>query len=311
MPRLEGALSEPQPKVFAVRRAETLWRSDKRGILKTAAVGAAASVVGGCSPSRDKNPKDKDPVPPVVPPFSIGGVTYSLIKLPDYNAKIPSSGKGAVVIAFVGSDYYLREFGPNGTMTVNYHESKVKDKTALGDLKQVVQSVVTEGGAAPAKQQEIADLFQASVRPSANAAERKRMQGSEAKAEPAGRRMQGAVSSGNVSGRRMQGAEGRADVPGVQRDLGTLNINQNDYNDAKIVETYTDGYTKISHAGGSAVVRTDALPEVVQMQLPHPIANPSPKPSAIPSTTTRSTTVPSSSSPPSTRSSGGHYWRPN
>jgi hypothetical protein len=109
----------------------------------------------------------------------------------------------------------------------------------------------------------------------------------------------------------------------AQRNLGVVVINGQKYSDARTVETYTDGHTKVEHAGGTMVVRTDALPEIVRMQLSIPIANPTPMPSAIPQRESSTTTVvvptePVRPAPPKPtpvpsppRTTTYHYWRPN
>jgi hypothetical protein len=301
----------PEPQVQAVKRDDTVWRMDKREVLKTAVVGTVAAVIGGCSSS-----KDDDDLPDAVPPFSVGGTTYRLIELPSYNAKLPAKGKNLAVVAFKDSDFYFRSFDARGKQEFFDHESKVQDQAALGELKKVVQSVTANRIVQPTEQDQIAELFTATTRPAGSTGGR-RMQGSQTEAERPGRRMQGSSSTGAVSVRRMQGAEGRLEGSSAQRNLGTLKVNEVSYEESKIVETYTDGYTKVAHSGGEVVVRTDALPEIVRMQLPHAIVNPSPKPSAVPSTgsTTSSSgsssRSSSSSSGGSYRSSGGHYWRPN
>jgi hypothetical protein len=130
-----------------------------------------------------------------------------------------------------------------------------------------------------------------------------------------GRRMQGSTPVGTTSGRRMQGAEGRPEAE-VRRPLGTLIVNNERYDNAQIVDTYTDGYTRLSHLRGEVVVRTDSLPELVRLQTPMAIANPGGIPSAIPRTETTTTVVPAPAPAPApkpapSRSYTSHYWRPN
>ncbi|MCC6155359.1 MAG: hypothetical protein IT367_16440 [Candidatus Hydrogenedentes bacterium] len=324
-----------EPEVFAVRRDGELWRLSKREVLLGAAMGAVTTVAAGCTPGSDDEKSDDNDGPPdtppdgppggsdAAPPFAVGGVTYQIVRLDSYNDTLISSGKNLTVIAFINSDFYFRHFDSKGRRAVNIHESKAEDKVALGKLKQLVQTVSEKASVEPAEQTEIADLFAETtqrVRPGGG----RRMQGTEAKPVRVGRRMQGSMSSGSVFGRRLQGAEGRIEAQGETRNLGALKVNNRIYEDSRIVETYSDGYTKVAHSGGEVVVRSDALPEIVQLQLPHPIPNPNPLPTAIPRTATvpKTVTAPTPTPKPKPpRSSGGsgstsgtyggHYWRPN
>lgn len=290
----DASTTPDEPQVLAVKRDEQVWRMGKREFLKRAVLGAVAGAAA-CKTDKDDN---------AVPPFAIGGMTYRLIALPDYNAELPQTGTSLSVVGFVDADFYFRAFNPAGQLVVNLHESKATDPAALGDLKRLSQTVAARGSAEPAEQTRFAELFATTTGTGPRSG--RRMQGTTGEVGQAGRRMQGSASTGTITGRRMQGAEGRMEGSSAQRNLGTLRVNHERYNDARIVATYDDGYTKLTHADGEAVVRTDALPEIVRMQLPMAIGNPSPLPTAVP----RTEVVPAPSPPP--RSTyGGHYWRPN
>jgi hypothetical protein len=295
-----GADAEPQ--VLAVKRGHEVWRMDKREFLKRAVLGAVAGA-GACSgQDEDGDPESDD----AVPPFVVGGTTYRLIELKSYNAGLPFTGTNLAIVAFINGDFYFRSFDAEGTQRFNLHESQIPapEQAALGDLKRLAQSLALTGSAEPAEQTRFAELH--GVMTGKSTVTGRRMQGTAGEVEP-GRRMQGSASPGTVTGRRMQGAEGRPESPRVRRNLGTLRVNGERYNSATIVETYTDGYTKLSHADGEAVVRTDALPEIVRMQLPIAVPNPGVVPTAVPRTTVR----PAPSPPPRSSGGGGHYWRPN
>ncbi|HEV3040915.1 MAG TPA: hypothetical protein VHA33_24320 [Candidatus Angelobacter sp.] len=280
--------ANPKPHVFAIKRGASVW--SKREFLKTAASGIVTAAVIGCSPKNADNASafpSKDPNN-AIPPFVVGGTTYRLIDLKDYNGTLPPTGVNLGVVGYVQADFYFRYFNEQGRQAVNQHESKVGDKAALSGMKSLATSLAARGNAQPTEQSQFAELFSAiklDTEKSATSSGR-RMQGSNARVEARGRRMQGSAASGAISGRRMQGAEGRVEAGSPQRNLGTLTINGQRYENSRIVESYTDGYTRLAHADGVAVVRTDALPEVVQMQLPHPVANPSRRPTTVPKTTT-------------------------
>ena len=305
------ATPDAEPQVMAIKRQDEVWRIGKRTFLKSTVVGAFASVAAAC---RNDNP-DNDPIPP----FAIGGTTYRLMVLPDYNAKLPAAGRNLAVVASVKDDFYFRYFDDSGTMAVNQHESKVADKAALAEMKSLAQRVTAKRSADATEQSRFAELFATTTGTGKGSG--RRIQGTDARVDSAGRRVQGSMSSGTISGRRMQGAEGRPEARSEPRNLGTLVVNNEKYEDSKVAETYTDGYTRIVHAGGEAVIRTDALPEIVRMQLPLASTSPSPRPSAIP----RAVTVPAPAPAPPPQpepqpepqpsddagSYGGHYWRPN
>lgn len=316
--------------VLAVKRDGQVWRISKRSFFKSAVVGMAALAVPGCSdgtPKTDAENKKKDDDPPpvgadAVPPFQAGGVTYRVIKLADYNDRLPWAGKRVVVVAYLNSDLYFRSFDERGGIVANQHESRIADKASLAKMKSLVETVAARGRAEAAEQASFVDLF-SKVTSSATAkgteapTTGRRLQGSEGRAESSGRRLQGSTASGRVTGRRLQGAEGRLEGDSAQRNLGPLVVNGERYTDAKIVETYKDGYTQVAHSGGTIVVKTDSLPEIVRMQMSHPVANPSPRPTAIPAAprvesapVVTPAPVEPRPSPPST-SYGGHYWRPN
>jgi head-tail adaptor len=281
----------------------------KRAFLKIAATGAVAGATLSCSDQK-KDPNN------AIPPFAFGATTYRLIDLKDYNGALPPSGMNLAVVGYVQNDFYFRYFDEQGRLAVNQHESKVTDAATLSEMKVLASSLAAKGDAEPSEQSRFAQLFSA-VRSDAEksqASSGRRMQGSDARLGVRGRRMQRSAAGGTVSGKRMQGAEGRVEAGSPQRNLGTLLVNNERYTDSRIAETYADGYTKLAYAGGVVVVRTDALPEVVRLQLPHPIANPSPKPSAVPRTTT--TVVPAAPVAPAEPSrplerEPSHYWRPN
>lgn len=310
---------DDEPRIFAMKRRDDLWRMDKRAFLKSMALGTVAGVIG-CSESAEDIPDDdSDDSGDSIPPFDVGGISYRLIDLRDYNGTLPPSGRNLAVVAYVQSDFYFRYFDGEGNHAVNVHESNVSDQTAVGEIKSMTQTIAARGNASPSEQVRINKLFTA-VRNSATGTGEtvsgRRMQGTAAQTESGGRRMQGTIPSGPASGRRLQGAEGRAEAGRPPRILGTLRINDETYQESRIVATYTDGQTKLSHAGGEIVVRTDALPELVHMQLPQPIKNPSPRSTAVPTQTTTTTPVPtpvrpSNPSPAPRSSTTGHYWRPN
>jgi hypothetical protein len=319
-----GANSTDTPRVFAVKRNGDIARLSKRSFLKTAA-GAAAGVVAGCS---DKDKKDDEPPGGggFVAPFTVGGVTYSVMKLPDYNAALPPGARSAAIVGYVGSDFYFRAFNDRGEMVTNSHESRVADKASLAEMKELVTAAVKRGKVEAADQAKFAQVYgqvagSASATPTASTSSSgRRLQGSRGGAAEGGRRLQGSAGSGRVSGRRMQGAEGRPEGDLAQRNLGTVAINGQRYTNTRVVETYTDGYTKVAHAAGDMVVRTDALPEIVRMQLSIAVPNPKPMPSAIPRETTVVTPAPAPAvtAPPVTqpipstpRTYTYHYWRPN
>lgn len=300
--RTDEVPASSAPRVLAIKRNGSVWRMGKREFLKTAVWGAVAGATGACADRQDEEGDD------AIPPFLVGGITYRVIALRDYNAVLPQSGKNVSVVAYVDSDFYFRHFDGDGQLAVNLHESKVTDKAALGEMKQLTQFVAAKFSADPTEQARFAELFSATTGSgTSTTASGRRMQGSQAETQTAGRRMQGSASTGTVSGRRMQGAEGRVESTSPPRNLGTLRVNNQSYENATILETYTDGYTRVSHAGGAVVVRTDALPEMVQLQLPQAVANPNPVPSAVPKT---GVTRPAPSTPRRRRSTG-HYWRPN
>jgi hypothetical protein len=289
-----------EPQVLAIKRQGDVWRMSKREFLKTVAAGTVVGLAGtavGCAADDDDD---------AIPPFQSGGVTYRLIALLDYNATLPDSGTSLAVTAYVESDFYFRSFDQQGALAVNLHESRLADQATVGEIKDFAKTLAAKGSAEPAEQQRFAELFSTATSGTGTVSGR-RMQGSESRVERSGRRMQGSTPTSTVSGRRMQGAEGRPEAGSRPQNLGTLVVNNRWYKESHIIATYTDGYTRLSHAGGEAVVQTDALPEIVQMQLPQAVANPSPRPSTVPRTTTARPARPRS---PRRRSSG-HYWRPN
>ncbi|MCG8463162.1 MAG: hypothetical protein MI919_43320 [Holophagales bacterium] len=319
---------DEEPQVFAMKRGDDLWRMDKRAFLKSMALGTAAGAIG-CSTTDTGEAGDPDePGPPVgpdddgdggggndsIPPFDVEGISYRLIDLRDYNGTLPESGQNLAVIAYVQSDFFFRYFDAEGNQAVNVHESKVSDQTSVSEMKNLARSVTAARNAGAAEQARLAELF-GNVRSSATeaggAVSDRRMQGTRARSESGRRRMQGTIPGGSTSGRRLPGAEGRAEAGTAPRNLGTLRINGESYRESRIIATYKDGHTKLSHARGVIVVRTDALPEIVRMQLPQPVDNPSPRPTTIPAG--ESVTSPSAprEPPPTRRRSTGHYWRPN
>lgn len=306
------ATSDAEPQVMAIKRQDEVWRMGKRTFLKSTMVGAFASVAAACgldSPD-DENPDDQNPINEnphndPIPPFGIGGVTYRLIVLPDYNAELPAVGRNLAIVASVQDDFYFRSFDDQGEMAVNQHESKTSDQAALADMKSLAQTVTAKRSADTTEQARFAELFATTT--GTGKASGRRMQGTDARVDSGGRRVQGSRSSGTISGRRVQGAEGRLEARSEPRNLGTLVLDNQKYDDSKVAETYTDGYTRIVHAGGEAVIRTDALPEIVRMQLPQASTSPSRRPSAIP----RTATVPAESPSGYDRSYSTHYWRPN
>jgi hypothetical protein len=328
---MKNADDSDSPRVLAVKRDGHVSRMDKRSFLRVAAsvVGGASAGCASVAKPPDETPQQDDDPPGgagggnAIPPFQIGGTTYHVIKFADYNARLPTAKSRTAFVAFVNDDFYFRAVDDRGTVASNHHESRITDKATLAEMKSIVATVVKKGTAASEEQIQIASLFSkviasASVVPveTTPPSSGKRMQGSEGRPQSSGRRFQGSAASGQVAGRRLQGAEGRLEGDSAQRSLGVLVINGQRYSDTRITETYTDGYTKVVHAGGTIVVRTDALPEIVQMQLAIPIANPNPQPSAI--SEKGSTTVVTPAKPPEPtrprRGSGGggiHYWRPN
>lgn len=292
------AATPDKPHVLAVKRGEEVWRMGKREFLKRAVLGA---VAGGAACNSKKDDDD------TVPPFAIGGMTYRLIALPDYNAELPRTGASLSVVGFVDSDFYFRSFNAAGEMVVNLHESKATDVAALSDLKRLSQTVAARRSIEPAEQTRFAELFATTTGTGPRSG--RRTQETTGKVEQPGRRMQGSASSGTITGRRMQGAEGRPEVGSVERNLGTLRVNSERYHEVQIVATYTDGYTTLKHADGEAVVRTDALPEIVRMQLPIAVSNPRSRPTAVP--TAVPAPPPAPRPPPRSSGGGGHYWRPN
>ena len=314
--------ANPEPQVLAIKRDGSVWRMGKRAFLKTAAAATVAGATVGCS-----DPK-KDP-DNVIPPFVFGSTTYRLIDLKDYNGALPPSGTNLAVVAYVQSDFYFRYFDAQGQLAVNQHESNILERANIAQIKVLAASIAAKGEADPVEQTRFAVLF-SEVRADAAKSENssgRRMQGSDGRVKARGRRMQGSAGTGAVSGRRMQGAEGRVEAGSPQRNLGTLRINNEYYTDSRIEASYTDGYTKLAHTGGTVMVRTDALPEIVRLQLPHPIDNPSQRPSAVPHKAVVPEPSPPRPSPPprppprpkpSPSPGGGsggeytsHYWRPN
>jgi hypothetical protein len=307
------ATPDTEPQVIAIKRQDEVWRMGKRTFLKSTAVAAFASVAAACAgekknpPGANANPNpDNDPIPP----FGIGGMTYRLIALPDYNATLPAAGRNLAIVASVKDDFYFRAFDDQGTMAVNQHQSKAADQAALAEMKSLAQTVTAKRSADATEQARFAELFATTTGTVKGTG--RRIQATDARVDSTGRRVQGSASSGAISGRRIPGAEGRLEARGEPRNLGTLVVDNQRYEESKVAETYTDGYTRIVHTGGETVIRTDALPEIVQMQLPRASTSPSPRPSAIP----RTTVVPAPAPTPQTRPSdsyGGsyHYWRPN
>ncbi len=338
--RLEPTPDEPQ--VFAMKRRDDLWRMDKRAFLKSMVLGTAVGAFG-CS-TADKDNQDNqseegdDSIAALeedvqddqgqegeepIPPFDVGGISYQLIDLRDYNGTLPSSGRNLAVVAYVQSDFYFRYFDAEGNQAVNVHESNVPDQVSVGEIKSLAQTVAAKRSASANEQARISELFtnvRNSTTGAGDTASGRRMQGTRTQTGSGGRRMQGTIPGGPTSGRRLQGAEGRAEAGTPPRNLGTLRINGERYEESRVIATYSDGQTRISHAGGETVVRTEALPEIVQMQLPQPTQNPSPRAAAMPTQTTTTRPVsppvsppkrPSRPSSPPRRRSTGHYWRPN
>lgn len=307
-----------EDSVLAIKRDNLSAGMTKRSFLRAAMTGLAVSATAACSTPAKNDDQAPTPAPGNVgASFVVGGTTYEIVDLQDYNRVLPQTGANLAVVGYVGSDYFFRSFDADGSRTLNHHESKLQDRESLTEMKQLVATIVTTGRAEPTQQTQFAALFTkvaASTSTGSGGSSGKRLQSSEGSLSEQGRRMQGSAGSGQVSGRRMQGAEGRPERNVAEKDLGTVVVNGTPYHHARVTGTYTDGYSTVTHDGGTVVVRTDSLPEIVQMQLSVPVPNPAPRPAAIPVQPKVAPEPPPRSSGSrggGSRSYGSHYWRPN
>lgn len=308
--RRQDPEASTEPSVFAMKRDGVLQPIGKRSFLKAAAFAAVGTTVGCSNDDDDDNPEVGD----AVPPFDVGGVTYRLVILRDYNSQLPPSGTNLGVVGFVGDDFFFRRFDESGRLAVNLHESRVEDKTLLANLKGLSMVLREKGTAEAAEQTRFAALFSETTASTGSAGGGRRMQESAGSTKSGGRRMQGSTSQGSVSGQRMQGAEGRPAAGAKPRNVGTITVNGEQYENVTIVETYTDGYSRIEHSTGTVVVRTDALPEIAQMQAPIAVSQSSARPATMPAqprVTPRPRPAPAPSPTPPRGGGGSHYWRPN
>jgi hypothetical protein len=208
------------PEVYAIKRSGGLFTLHRRDAIRTM-VGVTGALVfstgcdsktpppsGAASPSAPANPRA----------FTSGTNQFCLVSLKDYNSSLPGTGTNLFVVGHVAEDFYFREFGPSGEMTLNAHETRMDAVSSdLFLLKALVRDVERRGRFEAAEQEQFAELVSAVVsqgqRPSPSSG--RRMQGSETTTTSPGRRMQnaagavggsGSETSGNTpaAGRRMQ-----------------------------------------------------------------------------------------------------------
>lgn len=323
----EAPDSTTEPPVVAIKRDAEAGGMTKRSFLRTAVGGLVVGAAFARADSPEKKDDDEDE-----PPgggsggvsFAVGGTTYRITDLKNYNGTLPKSGQNLAIVGYVGSSFFFRSFDAQGRRLADSHESRLADKASLDEIKVLTSTIVAKGSAEAEQQTQFAALFTkvtSSVGTGSGGTPGKRMQGAGGRAEKQGRRHQGSSGSGHVSGRRMQGGEGRSEGDSSERDLGTVVINGKSYDHTKVTATYTDGFSRVTHADGSILVRSDSLPEMVQMQLSIPVTNPTPVPSATPAKPKVVTPSPTPAPPPSTGTRRGtttmtytytyHYWRPN
>lgn len=273
----------------------------------------------------DENDNDDDD-PPVGGglQFESGGKTYRIVDLGDYNGGMPAAGTSLFVIGHVKDDYFFREFDSAGSITLNAHESRLeKGNSAVANLKSTTNVVETLGKFEDYHKENVvrfANEISTSLPPGrriqassgvSSGNPGRRMQGaagqtvgtgmSTGSSDPSGRRMQSGIGNDGQVGRRMQGtasSTGGRRMQGAgnqftndhRTSFGDLTIGTKTYQNVHVQAVYTDGTCKIEHSGGTEVVQTAQLSELVRLQLPAPVPNPAIAGNVRPTTQTGATT---------------------